>query len=239
MNVIILGPAGCGKSTLTGKFGEYLEKENYSVKFLNLDPGCLSLPYPCDYDIREKFTVEEIMKKEGLGPNGAMIKAMEKLSKIKIPKYEEDYVLIDTPGQLEVFAFHESGPKIVNQFNNLVGIFILDASIGINDLPAAYLYSLATSYRLGVAAINIINKVDLLRDREVEKIRDYLLNPATSKEEIKVEGILSDIYLPISELLQKIVPAQRIPRVSAKTGKGFDELLDMLHEIRCACGDLT
>ncbi len=28
MNVIILGPAGYGKSTLTAKFGEYLEKQN-------------------------------------------------------------------------------------------------------------------------------------------------------------------------------------------------------------------
>lgn len=239
MNVMILGPAGCGKSTLVGRFGEYLQKEDYSVRFLNLDPGCLILPYRCDYDIREKFTVDEIMRGEGLGPSGAMIKAMEKLSETKIPKYEGDFVLIDTPGQLEVFAFHESGPRIVGQFSNLVGIFILDASIGVKDLPAAYLYSLATRYRLGIDAINVINKIDLLKSREVEKIRDYLINPAIFKKEIETKGVLSDIYSPISELLQRVVPAQRVPCLSAKTGKGFEELLDILHEVRCACGDLT
>lgn len=239
MNVIILGPAGCGKSLLTGRFGDYLQRLDYSVKFLNLDPGCLSLPYRCDFDIREKFTVEEIMREEGLGPSGAIVRAMERLSEAKIPNYVGDFVLVDTPGQLEVFAFHKSGPKIVDQFSNLVGVFILDASIGVRDLPAAYLYSLATGYRLGIDTINIINKIDMLEDREVERIRDYLVNPTILKEEIRTKGVLSDIYLPVSELLQRVVPAQRNPCISARSGEGFSDLLDMLHEVRCACGDMT
>lgn len=38
MNVVVLGPAGSGKSLLVGRFGDYLLREHYSVKFLNLDP---------------------------------------------------------------------------------------------------------------------------------------------------------------------------------------------------------
>ena len=98
MNVMILGPAGCGKSLLTEKFGAYLEKEGYSVRYINLDPGCLSVTYRCNFDVRKRITVEKIMKIERLGPNGAMIRAMEKLENIKIPNYEGDFVLIDTPG---------------------------------------------------------------------------------------------------------------------------------------------
>ncbi len=239
MCCMILGPAGSGKSLLTGQFGGFLKKEGYSVKLVNIDPGSLSLPYVCDFDIREKFTVENIMREEKLGPNGAMIRAMDLLSETRIPKYEGDFILIDTPGQLEIFVFHESGPKIVEQFDNLVGIFIIDASIGFKDLPAAYLYSLAARYRLGINAANILNKVDLLEDREVKRVSDYLFNPTIFEREAKPKGVLSDIYLPLSELLRKVVPAQRIPLVSAQTGKGFDELLDILYEIRCACGDLT
>ncbi|MEM2942798.1 MAG: ATP/GTP-binding protein, partial [Candidatus Bathyarchaeia archaeon] len=164
MDVIVLGPAGCGKSTLTGEFGSYLKGEGYSVRFLNLDPGCLSLPYKCDFDIRERFTVEEIMRSERLGPGGAMVRAMEKLSETEIPKYAADFTLIDTPGQLEVFAFQMAGPKIVGQYRDLVGVFILDACIGIQDLPAIYLYSLATGHRLGIETIRIINKVDMLSE---------------------------------------------------------------------------
>ncbi len=239
LHCIILGPAGSGKSLLTARFGAFLRKEGYSVKSVNLDPGVVSLSYEYDFDIRKKFTVERIMRKEGLGPNGAMIRTMDLLGQTKIPKLTGDFILVDTPGQLEIFVFHASGPKIVDQFNRLVGIFIIDSSIGFSDLPAAYLYSLAARYRLGINAINILNKVDLLDERELERIRTYLLNPTTFEKEAKLKGVLSDLYLPLSDLLRRVVPAQRIPLVSAETGRGFDELLDILHEIRCACGDLT
>ncbi|MEM2881996.1 MAG: ATP/GTP-binding protein [Candidatus Bathyarchaeia archaeon] len=239
MNIMILGPAGSGKSLLTGEFGKYLLGEGYSVNLMNLDPGCAYLPYKCDYDIRREFTIGGIMKREGLGPNGAMIRAMEKLSKIRIPIPRADFNLMDTPGQLEIFVFHESGPKVVGRVGNLVGIFLIDATIGIDDLPAAYLYSLAVRYRLGVEMITAVNKVDLLDEWEAGRIRDYLLNPASQRRKMKPRGLLSDIYLPLSELLQRVVPAQRIPMVSAKTGTGFDELLSILHEVKCACGDLT
>ncbi|MBS7623063.1 ATP/GTP-binding protein [Candidatus Bathyarchaeota archaeon] len=239
MDVIVLGPAGCGKSTLTGEFGRYLKREGYSVRFLNLDPGCLAAPYQCDFDIRERFTVEQIMRSERLGPGGAMVRAMEKLSETEIPKYSADFTLIDTPGQLEVFAFQAAGPKIVRQYRDPVGIFILDACIGIQDLPAIYLYSLATGHRLGIETIRIVNKVDMLRESELEAMREYLGNPVILKKRIHTRGTLSDIYVPLSELLQRVLLAQRNPFVSARTGRGFGELLDLLHEVRCACGDTT
>jgi len=239
MNVVVLGCAGCGKSLLTGSFGKYLLREGYSVRFLNLDPGCLSLPYKCDFNVREKFTVESIMHSEGLGPNGAMLRAMELLSETTIPVLDGDFVLIDTPGQLEIFAFHASGPKIVGQLENPVGIFIIDATIGVDDLPAAYLYSLATSYRLGINTIIVVNKVDLLDECELRSFKEYLQNPKILAKNVKARGVLADIYTPILRILCKVIPAQRIPLVSAKTGEGFDELLTMLYEVKCACGDLT
>ena len=239
MNVVVLGCAGCGKSLLTGTLGKYLAGEGYSVKFLNLDPGCLFLPYKCDFDIREKFTVESIMRNEGLGPNGAMLRAMEMLSETRIPLLNGDFVLVDTPGQLEIFAFHASGPKIVGQLADPVGIFIIDATVGVNDLPAAYLYSLATSYRLGINTIITVNKVDLLDKRELRSFKKYLQNPKILARTIKARGVLADIYMPILRALCKVIPIQRFPMVSAKTGEGFDELLTMLYEVKCACGDLT
>jgi len=239
MEIVILGPAGSGKSLLTASFGEYLWKEGYTVKLVNLDPGCAVLPYKWDYDVRSMFTVEEIMRREGLGPNGAMLRAMEELRKIEIPKFNVDYTLIDTPGQLEVFAFHESGPKIVESLRDPVGLFIIDGTISVEDLPAAYLYALAVRYRLEINMITAINKVDLLNRTKAERIRDYLLNPSKFKGKLKPKGVLQDLYIPLSELLQKVVPAQRIPLISAKTGQGLNELLNMLHEVKCACGDLT
>jgi len=239
VDVVLLGPAGSGKSLLTASFGEYLQKEGYTVKFLNLDPGCTVLPYKCDFDVRSMFTVEEIMRSEGLGPNGAMLRAMEKLCNVEVPIFNVDFNLIDTPGQLEIFAFHKSGPKIVDRLKDPIGIFIIDGTISVEDLPAAYLYALAVRYRLGINMITVVNKVDKLSKIQAEKVRGYLFNPSEHITKLKPKGVLRDIYGPLSELIQKVVPAQRIPLISAKTGKGLDELLNMLYEVKCVCGDLT
>ncbi|MEM2367713.1 MAG: hypothetical protein QXQ50_05710, partial [Candidatus Bathyarchaeia archaeon] len=115
----------------------------------------------------------------------------------------------------------------------------IDATIGVDDLPSAYLYSLAISFRLGINTLRIVNKVDLLDKQEAERLSKILYNPKILVRKVKSMGILADIYLPILRILGKVIPAQRIPLVSAKTGEGFNELLTMLHEVKCVCGDLT
>ena len=88
MNIIILGTGGCRKTSFTGRFGKYLKRNHYKVKFLNLDPGVVSFDYKADYDIRDKFNVKKIMDEENLGPNGAMIQTMEKV----VHKKKVDYI---------------------------------------------------------------------------------------------------------------------------------------------------
>jgi hypothetical protein len=41
-----------------------------------LDPGVLYLPYTAQVDIRKSVDYKELMKKNGLGPNGAIITAL-------------------------------------------------------------------------------------------------------------------------------------------------------------------
>ena len=66
MNVFILGPAGSGKSLLTANFASYLTDEGYKVRTVNLDPEVLSLGYKADFDVRENFTIEGIMRRLNL-----------------------------------------------------------------------------------------------------------------------------------------------------------------------------
>ncbi len=79
MNVIFLGTAGSGKTSLCNAYGDWLKTDrDQNVKFINLDPGAVEyLPYAPDFDIRNYFTVPKIMKRENLGPNGAIIRANE------------------------------------------------------------------------------------------------------------------------------------------------------------------
>ncbi len=97
MNILILGPAGSGKSLITKELGDYLEM-NYSTRRVNLDPGVVKLPYDPDFDVRENFTLEQIMEEMDLGPNGATLEAIDRMADIVFPKFDDDFVLLDTPG---------------------------------------------------------------------------------------------------------------------------------------------
>jgi len=78
INVVMIGPAGCGKTSLVASFGRWLKSElEEDPVYVNLDPGVLNLPYRPAYDVRSMVKVEELMREEDLGPNGAMTRAAE------------------------------------------------------------------------------------------------------------------------------------------------------------------
>ncbi|MCS7131372.1 MAG: ATP/GTP-binding protein, partial [Hadesarchaea archaeon] len=113
LNLIVLGTAGAGKSSLSSSFGKWILKNTeQSVAYINLDPGCDYVPFKPDFDIRNYFTIERIMREENLGPNGAMVRASELLKEKaaqlsrEINEIEADVKMVDTPGQMEVFLFH-------------------------------------------------------------------------------------------------------------------------------------
>ena len=118
----IIGSAGSGKSTLTGGLKEYILDRNpeTSVITMNLDPGVKSMPYVPDIDIRDYIVLDEIMDEYGLGPNGAIILASDLMVNYlndlrdEIDDYNADWVIVDTAGQLELFAFRETGPLIAS-----------------------------------------------------------------------------------------------------------------------------
>jgi GTPase SAR1 family protein len=96
MNIVVIGPAGSGKSTFVKNFSEYLK--DYDVKVVNLDPASDPI-YKADRDVRKFVKTEDVMRKYGLGINGALLKsidlALEHMDKLLV---EGDFVIYDTPG---------------------------------------------------------------------------------------------------------------------------------------------
>ena len=118
--IYFVGTAGSGKSTLVGAFKAWLDDNGIDSITVNLDPGAEKLAYVPDIDIREWICLDEVMAEYALGPNGAQITAadmmavnMDKITD-QLGGYSVDYVLIDTPGQLELFAFRESSKVVVD-----------------------------------------------------------------------------------------------------------------------------
>jgi hypothetical protein len=249
LNLIVLGTAGAGKSALTATFGKWIEQNtDLKVAYINLDPGCDFVPFKPDFDIRDYFTIAQIMRDENLGPNGAMVRASELLeqkaeefSKL-INKIEADIRLIDTPGQMEVFLFH-GGPEIAKLMEGVtISLFLIDAEVTAKATGLVFtrLLELSIGLRLGVPAIGVLNKIDLARGKLTD-IDRMLADVELLKERVAKEssGVMIDLTLGLSKVLPELLPAARLVKVSAKTGKGMQELYDITHEIFCACGDLT
>ena len=138
----VIGTAGSGKSLFTAAFAEWLKMSKQDVAVVNLDPGALKLPYQPDVDVRNYVDVGDIMEKYALGPNGALIMAadliadeIENLTR-DIEEAHADFVLVDTPGQMELFAFRASGPYIVNELTKepKAILYLFDAVFSINPL---------------------------------------------------------------------------------------------------------
>ncbi len=120
--IYFVGTAGSGKSTLVKAYRDWLDSNGVDAITINLDPGVDMLPYDADVDIREWIALDEVMGEFNLGPNGAQIVAAD-LMAVNIGKMKEvvddlstTYALVDTPGQLELFAFRESSKAIVDAF---------------------------------------------------------------------------------------------------------------------------
>lgn len=243
MIVFVLGVAGSGKSTLVKAFGDWLIENGYSIARVNLDPGAESLLYDADYDVRSFVKLEEIMARYSLGPNGGLLKCMElmveRADKIaeELRSLEADYVLVDTPGQMELFAFRELGATIAERLAGIsASIFLIDGGM-ISDPPSyimSKLLSIAAQIRMGLPTIDVVSKGDLVEDRtfnlDQETIARFLE---------RHRGLLSDLGAEIAEIVARFSSPQRLIVISSKNKEGFEDLHSSIYEIKCSCGDLT
>lgn len=76
---LILGPPGSGKSTLCDGMHQFMSAIGRKCSVVNLDPANDRTSYPCALDVRSLVTLEEIMQDDQLGPNGAVLYALEEL----------------------------------------------------------------------------------------------------------------------------------------------------------------
>jgi GPN-loop GTPase len=176
MNTIfITGTAGSGKSLLTSKLLQwYNDRNSFSIS-LNLDPGTLDLPYEPDVDVRNYIDINTLMSSYQLGLNGALIMASDmiatRLEEIQdeINSLNAEYVLVDTPGQIELFAFRESGPYFVSHFqsDNKATLFIFDGMLVSSPINYVSISLLASSIklRLKTPQIGVLTKRDLIIDK--------------------------------------------------------------------------
>jgi GTPase SAR1 family protein len=241
--MFIIGTAGSGKSLFTGSFSEWLKMSKQDIAIVNLDPGALRLPYSPDVDVRNYVEVGNLMEKYELGPNGALIMAadliadeIENLSR-DIEAVDADLILVDTPGQMELFAFRASGPYIVNELTKepKAILFLFDSVFSVNPLNyvSNMFLSAAVYNRFFQPQVHVLSKSDLLPEQEVKTIVDWSENMANLQDSIdkKLDGQKRLFSQNMVRAIANIGLKFPLIPISAKTNEGMTNINLVLERI--------
>ena len=240
--IFIIGTAGAGKSLLASKVFEYYTRNGAFVGMLNLDPGVENLPYTCDVDVRDYVDIVSIMRQYDLGPNGSMIMANDlvasKIDELQrdVDNVNPDYLIVDTPGQIELFAYRASGPFFAQNLNaeQKVAIFLHDGSLITTPVNFVSIALLATSVklRLNLPQVNVVTKIDLIEDK-IKDILKWSTNMTILQDALAKESD-GESYILASNLLRGLNLggfAQGLIPISNFTGAGLVNLQAALSRI--------
>jgi GTPase SAR1 family protein len=241
--MFIIGTAGSGKSLLTASLNEWLKVEKQKAATVNLDPGVVNLPYAPDIDIRNSVDINQIMEDYNLGPNGALVLAADLIAEEteriggEIEDLQADVVIVDTPGQMELFAFRASGPYIANELTKeqKAIIYLFDAVFSFNPLNyvSNMFLSAAVYNRFFFPQLHVLSKCDLLPPEEANRILEWSADPDAL--EAVIEEKLSGTRMLLSRDMMHAIYGlglefELIP-VSGKTNEGLLELNSALERI--------
>jgi hypothetical protein len=141
-----------------------------------------SHPISLPADICELISVTEVMEELQLGPNGALLYAMEFMADNmswftdQLETFvEDDYLILDCPGQIELYTHIPVMNRVADALKaygfNVCAVYCLDA-LFVTDaakLIAGNLTALAAMTHLELPHINILTKCDLADKAALEK----------------------------------------------------------------------
>lgn len=183
---LVIGPAGSGKSTYCSNLYQHCETIRRSINIVNLDPAAENFEYPVAVDIRELINLEDVMDELGLGPNGGLIYCMEELEDNlddwlteKLDDFlEDDYLVFDCPGQIELFSHVPVLKNFVEHLKrknfNVCVVYLLDSQFmtDVTKFISGCLSSLSAMVQLEAPHVNILSKMDLVKNKK--DLEDFL-----------------------------------------------------------------
>jgi len=147
-----------------------------SAHLFNLDPAIGPSEYHVQptIDIRELISLEDVMEEMDLGPNGGLVYCFEYLLQNldwldeEIGEFDNDYLIIDCPGQIELYTHHPLLPKLISHLSmqsiRICAVYLLESQFmeDRSKFFAGVMSAMSAMVNLEVPHLNLISKMDLV-----------------------------------------------------------------------------
>lgn len=164
-----------------------------------------------EIDIRELISLDVVEEELSYGPNGGLVYCIEYLCQNlewmeeKIGDFGDDYLLLDMPGQVELYTHYKHVNQISKRLQkmgyNVCSIYLVDSRFLIDaaNFISATLMTMACQVNLELPHLNVLSKMDIVQRDNIVKKRDIdsYLNPDT---EFLMSKLVSDTSPKFKEL---------------------------------------
>ncbi|KAH0542744.1 hypothetical protein FGG08_002883 [Glutinoglossum americanum] len=262
--IVCVGMAGSGKTTFMQRINAHLHGKKEPPYIINLDPAVLNVPFESNIDIRDSVNYKEVMKQYNLGPNGGILTSLNLfatkidqilaiLEKRTTPEPTSanpiakpiKHILIDTPGQIEVFVWSASGSILLDSLASsfpTVLAYIIDTprTSSTSTFMSNMLYACSILYKTKLPMILVFNKTDV-QDAEFAKewMTDFEAFQAALRREEECgsfggveggesgmgggSGYMGSLLNSMSLMLEEFYRHLNVVGVSSMTGAGIDD----------------
>ena len=231
---------------------------------VNLDPAVRSVPFDSNIDIRDSVNYKEVMKQYHLGPNGGILtslnlfstkidQVMSILEKRCLPaaapsttsttNSTPSHIIVDTPGQIEVFVWSASGnillSSMASSFPTVIA-YIIDtprSTENTSTFMSNMLYAISILYKTKLPMVLVFNKTDVKSEEgAVEWMRDFeAFQAAVQREEEDQReggGYMGPLLNSMSLVLEEFYNHLSVVGVSSMTGDGIDDFFEAVETKR-------
>lgn len=272
VSIVCVGMAGSGKTTFMQRINSHLHTQHTQAPdttappyVMNLDPAVRSVPFDSNIDIRDSVNYKEVMKQYNLGPNGGILTSLNlfstKIDQVmsilenrclpKAPvegddtpaKPTTDHIIVDTPGQIEVFVWSASGSillsSLASSFPTVIA-YVIDTprtTENTSTFMSNMLYAISILYKTKLPMILVFNKTDVKEPTEaIEWMRDFESFQAAVRQEEEEEregsGYMGSLLNSMSLVLEEFYNHLSVVGVSAMTGDGVEDFFRAVEEKR-------
>jgi GTPase SAR1 family protein len=259
VTMIVIGMAGSGKTTMMKRLCSEISKSNKKSYVINLDPAVLDVNYPANIDIRDTVDYRAVMDEYQLGPNGGIMttlnlfttkfgKVLDYIDKrvhgvtgdgdaedaeVSATGKNLDYVLLDTPGQIEIFTWSASGQIITESLAAeypTVIVYVIDSTKA--SSPSTFisnmLYACSILYKSKLPFVVALNKSD---ECDTEKILSWIRDFEKFHEAAQEDtSFMGSLITSMSLVLDEFYNHLRVVSCSALTGVGMDDFFKAVDE---------